>query len=284
MKTNSFLIYRQADNGAGIAFHPSSLISLMRCFKATIEYDGTDFAGFQWQTGQRTVQDTFEKAVERLTGQAVRISGAGRTDAGVHALGQVVSFGVETSIPTERLALALNGALPLDLSVREAVEVPPEFDARFSASSRVYGYVIVNRRTPSALFRRYAAFCPQTLDVAAMNAAAQSLLGERDFAAFANELQNDRVTMRDMMRFTVGRVGGIVLVRVEANAFLRGMVRNLVGTLLEVGQGKRSVESLEAVLASRDRRQAGATAPPQGLCLLKARYGVRKVYAGSRKE
>jgi tRNA pseudouridine38-40 synthase len=256
----------------------------VRCFKATIEYDGTDFAGFQWQTGQRTVQETFEDALKVRTGQTVRISGAGRTDAGVHALGQVVSFGVETSIPTERLALALNGALPLDLSVRDVVEVSPEFDARFSASSRVYAYLIQNRRTPSALFRRFTAFCPQMLDVAAMNSAAQSLLGERDFAAFANELHDDRVTMREMMRFTVGRFQGLVVVRVEANAFLRGMVRNLVGTLMEVGQGKRSPDSLEALLASRDRRQAGATAPPQGLCLLKARYGVRKVYARPREE
>ncbi len=256
----------------------------MRYFKATIEYDGTDFAGFQWQTGQRTVQETLENALRKRTDQEVRITGAGRTDAGVHALGQVVSFACETNIPLTRMALALNGVLPPDLSVREVQETEETFSARFSASSRLYAYFILNRPTPSALFRRYSAFCPMPLDVQAMHAAAQSLLGERDFAAFANDLHDDRVTKRDMMRCSVGKSRQFVIVRVEANAFLRGMVRNLVGTLMEVGLGKRPADSLEALLESRDRRQAGATAPPQGLCLLKARYGVRKQYGRPREE
>ena len=256
----------------------------MRFFKATIEYDGTDFAGFQWQTGQRTVQETLEKALRKRTEQNVRITGAGRTDSGVHALGQVVSFACETRIPTAQMALALNGALPPDLSVREVQETDETFSARFSASSRVYAYFILNRPMPSALFRRYSAFCPIPLDTVAMHSAAQSLLGERNFAAFANDLRDDQVTEREMLRFTVGKSRPFVIVRVEANAFLRGMVRNLVGTLIEVGLGKRSPDSLSAVLESCDRRQAGPTAPPQGLCLMKARYGVRKEYSRPREE
>lgn len=182
------------------------------------------------------------------------------------------------------MALALNSALPLDLSVRDVQETNEAFSARYSASSRLYAYFILNRPTPSALFRRYSAFCPRTLDVKAMHTAAQTLLGERDFAAFANDLRDDRVTKREMLRFSVGKSRQFVIVRVEANAFLRGMVRNLVGTLIEVGQGKRTADSLEALIESRDRRQAGFTAPPQGLCLLKARYGVRKEYGRPREE
>ncbi len=257
---------------------------MTRFFRATIEYDGTDFAGFQWQVGQRTVQGTFEKALKRRIKQDIRITGAGRTDSGVHALGQVVSFECETAIPIESMALALNSALPLDLSVRDVQETDDTFSARYSASSRLYAYFILNRPTPSALFRRYSAFCPSPLDVAAMHAAAQTLLGERDFAAFANELRDDRVTKREMLGFRVGKFRQFVIVRVEANAFLRGMVRSLVGTLIEVGQGKRAADSLEALIELRDRRQAGFTAPPQGLCLLKARYGVRKIYGRPREE
>jgi tRNA pseudouridine38-40 synthase len=256
---------------------------MMRYFKATVEYDGTDFAGFQWQRHARTVQETLEAAIALRTGQQVRLQGAGRTDAGVHALGQVVSFGVETGIPTERMGLALNSALPPDIAVRTVEEVEPTFDARFSASSRLYVYLILNRRTPSPLWRRYCAFCPNTLDTDRMQEAAQYLLGERDFAAFTNALEPGQVTMRDVRQCRVGRHRDLVLVRIEANAFLRNMVRTIVGTLLEIGEGKRSPADIEAVLQSRNRAQAGPTAPPQGLCLWKVRYGVRKVYPRPQK-
>ncbi|HZT43471.1 MAG TPA: tRNA pseudouridine(38-40) synthase TruA [Chthonomonadaceae bacterium] len=251
----------------------------MRTFKATVEYDGTDFVGFQWQENGRSVQGELEAAIARRTGQTVRITGAGRTDSGVHALGQVVSFGVETRIPTERMALALNSLLPPDVSVRQVDEVEEAFSARFSASSRLYAYLILNRGTPSALLRRYSAFCPDRLDTQAMQTGADLLLGEQDFAAFTNESEPGQTTFRDVMRCRVGRYRNLVLVRIEANAFLRGMVRTIVGTLMDVGAGKRAPEELRAILASRDRRQAGPTAPPQGLCLVKVRYGERKNYA-----
>ncbi|HZP80013.1 MAG TPA: tRNA pseudouridine(38-40) synthase TruA [Chthonomonadaceae bacterium] len=250
----------------------------MPTFKATVEYDGTDFAGFQWQHGTRTVQGVLEAAIAQRTGQAVRLAGAGRTDAGVHALGQVISFQAETRIPIERMALALNSALPPDVSVRKVEAVEETFHARFSASSRLYAYLIVNRRTPSALLRRYSAFCPFLLDVEAMQAGAGALLGEQDFAAFANELEPGRTTWREVTRCQVGRYRNLVVVRIEANAFLRGMVRAIVGTLMEVGTGKRDPASIAALLHSRDRRLAGPSAPPQGLCLLKVRYGERKLY------
>ena len=250
----------------------------MRFFKATVEYEGTDFSGFQWQHGTRTVQGVLEAAIVKRTGQEIRLTGAGRTDAGVHALGQVISFGAETKIPLERMALALNSALPPDVSVRRVEEVDETFSARFSASSRVYVYLILNRSLPSALWRRYSALVLEPLNVTAMEAGAKLLIGERDFAAFTNELKADEPTMRNVMRCHVGRHRDFVLVRIEANAFLRGMVRTIVGTLLEVGTGKRVLEDLPALLESRDRRLSGPSAPGQGLCLLKVNYGERKHY------
>jgi len=251
----------------------------VRFFKATVEYDGTDFVGFQWQDNGRSVQAALEAAIAKRTGETVRITGAGRTDSGVHALGQVVSFGVETRIPAERMALALNSALPADVSVRKVEEVAEGFSARFSASSRLYAYLILNRSAPSALLRRYSAFCPDRLDIVAMQAGADLLLGEQDFAAFANECEPGQRTYREVLRCRVHRTRDLALVRIEANAFLRGMVRTIVGTLLEIGAGKRAPEDIRAILASRDRRQAGPTAPPQGLCLVRVRYGERKTYA-----
>ncbi len=250
----------------------------MRNYKAVVEYDGTDYAGFQWQHGVPTIQVAIENAIAARTGQQVRITGAGRTDAGVHALGQVVSFQCETRIPVERMALALNSALPHDISIRQVAEADEAFSARFSASSRLYAYLILNRPLRSALLNRYSAFCPDTLDIAAMQAASSRLLGERDFAAFTNELEAGKTTMREVTRCQVGRYRHFVVVRIEANAFLRGMVRTTVGTLLQVATGKRSVDDIDAILRSRDRRLAGPSAPPQGLCLLKVRYGQRKQY------
>lgn len=247
-------------------------------FKATVEYDGTNFSGFQWQHNIRTVQGVLETALYERTRQAVRITGAGRTDAGVHALGQVISFECETTIPFPRMAIALNSALPSDVTIRQVEMVDSSFNARFSASSRLYAYLILNRGTPSAIWSRYSALRPGPLDVSAMQAAAQWMLGEQDFACFTNELVEGQTTMRDIMRLQIRRHHSFVLARIEANAFLRGMVRNIMGTLIEVGAGKRQADDIPRLIATRERKQAGPTAPAQGLCLLKARYGVRRDY------
>ncbi len=251
----------------------------MRYFKAIVEYDGTELSGFQWQHDIRTVQGELEKALAIRTEQTVRLTGAGRTDAGVHALGQVVSFGAETRIPLDRMALALNHTLPSDVSIREVTEVGAEFNARFSASSRIYSYLILNRRIPSAVWRRYSALCLEPLQVERMRAAAIEMMGEQDFAAFANNYDPNKVSMRNVMRLNIRRHHDFVVIRIEANAFLRGMVRCIAGTLMDVGTGKRSPEGIRAIIDSRDRRQAGPSAPPQGLCLLRVRYGARKEYA-----
>lgn len=244
----------------------------MRRFKVTVEYDGTDFAGFQYQVGQRSVQAELERAILRLTGQSVRVDGAGRTDAGVHALGQVVSFGADTRIPRERLPFALNSVLPKDVRAVRAEEVDVHFHARFSAKSRAYVYVILNRAQPSALFGRYTCHYPYPLDIAAMQEAARRLLGTQDFAAWANATAEVGSTVRTLSRCDVRSVRSFVLVRMEANAFLRGMVRTMVGTLLQVGSGRRTPEEIDAITQSRDRARAGPSAPAHGLCLVRVRY------------
>jgi len=250
----------------------------MRYFKATVEYDGTDFAGFQWQHGVRTVQSVLETAIEQRVEHRVNLTGAGRTDSGVHAVGQVISFGGETRIPTEKMSIALNGVLPRDVTVRKVEEVGPDFSARFSASSRVYAYLILNRDTPSAVLGRFTTQVRFPLDVEAMQQGANLLLGEQDFACFTNELDVAKSSMRNVMRCQVGRYRKFVLVRIEANAFLRGMVRNIVGTLLQIGNGRRPVEDISRLIQARDRKLAGPTAPPQGLTLMRVRYGKRIHY------
>jgi tRNA pseudouridine38-40 synthase len=251
----------------------------MRYFKAIVEYDGTDFRGFQWQHESRTIQGELERAIAERTGMQTRVTGAGRTDAGVHALGQVISFGAETRIPIDRLARALNSSLPKDVAVKTVEEVDGEFNARFKASARQYAYLILNRKTPSPIWRRYAAFTPEPLDLSAMREAASLLIGEQDFAAFTNELQPDEPTYRDVRVCRISAWNGLILVRIEANAFLRGMVRNIVGTLIQIGSGIYLPDQVRIIQASRSRKMAGPSAPPQGLCLVKVRFGERKTYA-----
>ncbi len=247
-------------------------VALVRRYRATIEYDGTDFAGFQWQPQVRTVQGEIEAALQRLTGAEVKVVGAGRTDAGVHALGQVVSFSAATGIPVERMAAAMNSVLPADVRVVRAGETDEGFNARFSARSRSYVYVMLNRAEPSALLRRYVCHVRGALDAQAMADAAGRLVGEMDFAAWANSLGEVRTTVRRVFRCAVRRRGAWVLLFVEASGFLHGMVRNIAGTLMQVGSGKRRPEEMEAITASRDRRMAGPTAPAHGLCLVRVSY------------
>ncbi|MGC8668336.1 MAG: tRNA pseudouridine(38-40) synthase TruA [Chthonomonadales bacterium] len=244
----------------------------MRCFKVTLEYDGTDFAGYQYQVGLRTVQGELEKALKKLLGTDVRPSVAGRTDAGVHALGQVVGFRAQTSIPLDRMCAALNSVLPRDVAAVRAEQVDAAFHARFSARWRTYVYAILNRREPSALWGRYSYHVPQALDVEAMGRAASYLEGEHDFTSWANDLREAASPVRHMRRCRVRRHGAFILVTVQANALLKGMVRNVVGTLVEVGMGKRSPEEIPAITAARSRAAAGPCAPARGLCLLRVEY------------
>ena len=204
-----------------------------------------------------------------IVGAPVKVVAAGRTDAGVHATGQVVSFTTEKVVPWVR---ALNAHLPPTIAVVRAVEVPSDFHARYSATSRAYRYTILNRPERSPVGRQYAWHVPRPLDVETMHAAAQTLLGTHDFAAFAGA--SDRTnTVRTLLSSSVSSAPPHVYVDVEADAFLLHMVRNVVGTLVEIGNGCLEASELATILASCDRSRAAATAPPHGLCFVRVRYG-----------
>ncbi len=237
-----------------------------------VQYDGTDYAGFQRQPDVPTVQGELESALERLLSEPVHLKAASRTDAGVHALGQVVSFRTSNPIPVENLPRALNGMLPLAVSVVQAAEVPDDFYPRFDAIGKQYTYRILNREVPSPFICRYAWHVEEALDVDAMAEAAQVLTGEHDFAAFCAAGSSVRSTVRNLYRFDIDLNGDIIEARLAADGFLYMMVRIIMGTLVEVGLGRLTVGDVEAILASRDRRKAGPTAPPQGLCLVRVDY------------
>jgi tRNA pseudouridine38-40 synthase len=241
-------------------------------YRIVIEYDGTQFSGFQFQPHLRTVAATLEAALSRLFDRPIKVTAAGRTDAGVHAAGQVVSFVAHDAFPIGKLAVALNSLLPRDLSARDGALAEPGFSARFSAIDRSYTYTIFNRREPSALHRRRSAFEHRALDLEAMGRAAAPLIGTHDFRTFCGVLPERGGTVRTLHSLEIEREGDFVRLHFRADGFLHRMVRVITGTLIEVGTGRRGAETLSAVLAALDRRAAGLTAPPQGLCLVEVRY------------
>lgn len=240
--------------------------------KLTLEYDGTDFVGWQIQAEGRTVQEELEKGLAKLLGHEVRVVGAGRTDSGVHAWGQVASFETHRQLPRDAYLKGLNTLLPKDLAAVEMEEVPPEFCARRSASKKRYVYRISNRPVRSPLRRRTHWELFRPLDVAAMREAAVHFLGRHDFAAFRAANCQAPTTVRELFRLDVEAVRDEIVLTFEATAFLKHMVRNIAGTLVEVGQGKRRADEMPALLASRDRRLAGETAPAHGLVLERVWY------------
>lgn len=247
----------------------------MRNIALCIEYDGTDFAGSQWQVNGRSVQGALESSWEQVTQERRRFVLAGRTDAGVHARGQVANVRSDTRHDLATIERALNAVLPPDVGILKAWEVPYEFHARHSALRRSYRYVIDNGRYASPLLRLQSVHVPQPLDLAAMQQALEVLLGTHDFAAFAGSGQEGS-TVRTC--YTVGCqviewLGReVIAIDIAANAFLRHMVRNIVGTLLLVGTGRLDRDGFAAISASRDRKRAGRTAPPHGLYLMAVEY------------
>jgi tRNA pseudouridine38-40 synthase len=244
----------------------------LRRIRLTLEYDGTDFVGWQRQPNGPTVQAALEDALAQMTGAPVVVRGAGRTDAGVHALGQVAHFDTATTIPLVGFRRGLNQLLPRSIAVVAAADAPPDFDARRSARGKLYRYSIWNADSRSARLARFSWHVPRLLDVAAMRAAAWPLLGRHDFAAFRAADCERPTTTRTLRRLDVTRSGHLVEIDVEADAFLKNMVRILTGTLAEAGLAKLSADDVAGTLASRDRQLSGPTAPPWGLTLVRVHY------------
>ncbi len=249
-------------------------------YRARVEYDGTDFAGFQLQAGARTVQGELEAALERISGARQPVVGAGRTDAGVHAAGQVIAFTYRGRLSAEGLRRALDAQLPPDVAIRDLRGAPDGFNPRHAARYREYRYTVWNGpRSP--LRERFALGVRVPLDTAAMARAGSALVGRHDFRAFGAA---DRSTVRTVHAVRVRRQGPLVTIDVRADAFLRGMVRRIVAVLLEVGRGKMDEEEVAAILVSRRPALNGAVAPARGLCLRRVVLGRRTTDRDDRTE
>lgn len=245
----------------------------MRNLKLTIRYDGTDFHGWQRQPGLRTVQGELEAVLGRLTGSVPLCNASGRTDAGVHALGQVVNFETESRHSTATFLRALNAMLPRDLKVHAVEEAPADFHATLSAVSKRYRYVLDNGPFPDPFRLRTSWYVFRELDVESMRRAGRALLGTHDFRSFETNYPNRASSVRTIVDLAVSRLDDdVVTIEVEADGFLYNMVRAIAGSLVLVGTGKRPQSWLGAVIAAQSRVEAGPTAPPQGLFLLKVRY------------
>ncbi len=245
----------------------------MRNIKLTIEYDGTNYIGWQVQAKGPTLQGLIEEKLKKITGEGIRLAGSGRTDAGVHAFNQVAHFKTESRLDVRSIQRALNSLLPPDIVILRVEEVDEGFHSRRLAKSKLYEYRILNREVRSAFDYRYAWHIPQRLDLNGMKRAAQTLIGEHDFASFRSVGTPTRSSVRRIIRaeWRRGR-NGILRFDIEADGFLKQMVRALVGTLVEVGRGKIGEEDFRSILSARNRKEAGPTAPARGLFLKEVKY------------
>jgi len=249
------------------------IASEKKTFKLVIEYDGSRFHGWQRQKNDRTVQETIEAALAVMTREPITLIGSGRTDAGVHALGQTASFTTASRLDADAFFSGLNSLLPGDVVIRACEPMPDDFHARFAVKSKRYRYHILNTPVAPAVGRQFVWHIRKPLDTAAMQSAAQCLTGTHDFKAFEGTGSPRAHTIRQVTTSMLNDSGsGNLAYDIAANGFLRFMVRNIVGTLVEVGLGKIPVTGIAGILRSRDRSRAGATAPPQGLFLMKVTY------------
>ena len=245
---------------------------MIRNFKLIIEYDGSAFHGWQRQSSDVSIQSEIEKALFVMTGHQLVLNGSGRTDAGVHALGQTANFRCDTPLTPDIFQKGLNGLLPDDIVITACTSADNDFHARFNVKSKIYRYHILNRRVPTAVGRQYTWHIRKALDVDAMQAAACHIVGTHDFKSFQGHGSGVKNTVRRLTDLTICRATDIITIDVQANGFLRFMVRNIVGTLVEVGTGKMSPDEVGHIIASKDRSRAGATAPAHGLFLVNVNY------------
>jgi tRNA pseudouridine38-40 synthase len=253
----------------------------MRNLKLEIEYDGRNYCGWQVQNSPRStvnshqkksIQEVIEKALRKILQEKVKLVASGRTDAGVHALGQVANFKSSSDIPAGKLQKALNAVLPDDIVITKAEEAGRDFHSRFSAKSKVYRYTILNRPYPSALLKNRVYFYPYPLDVKLMRREARLLLGKHDFKAFQASANIEAASLKTIKKIKVIQDSDLIYIDIEADGFLYNMARNIVGTLIEIGRGKFPQGSMKHIIRSKNRKFAGPTAPGCGLCLLEVKY------------
>jgi tRNA pseudouridine38-40 synthase len=247
-------------------------MNTQRNISLVLEYDGTNYHGWQCQPGAITLQEVVQRAVERILDHPVKMYAAGRTDTGVHAFGQVINFRTEKTIDTASLMKGLNSLLPGDIRVKNAGEVAESFHARYSAKSKSYVYCITTTHYHSPFYVRYSWHIPYAVSSSLMNESIKEIIGVHDFSSFKKKNEMYKKHEREVLRAEVRRRGDFIYIFIEATGFLRYMVRNIVGTLALVGEGKISKGDFTAIFRSRDRVNAGPTAPPQGLFLRKIKY------------
>ena len=253
----------------------------MHNFKLEIEYDGTRYFGWQVQNGEkarasyqstRTIQYVLEQALKEILQENIKLTVAGRTDSGVHALSQVANFKSCSKMPLTRLRWGLNCLLPEDIKVTRIKKVEPDFNSRFCAKSKIYRYTILNRKYSSALLARRVYFFHYPLDVSLMRSEAKFLLGKHNFKSFQATEERQRNPVRSIKRIKIGKEKDLLHIDIEADSFLYNMVRTIIGTLLEIGRGRFPKGSMRKILEARDRRLAGPTLPAKGLCLVRVKY------------
>jgi len=257
-----------------------------RNIKLILEYDGTNYHGWQSQkgSGMPTIQDALEEALRKLTKENVKTVSSGRTDAGVHAWGHVANFLTESRISADAWAPALNSKLPRDIRVLSSEEVSPDFHARFSASGKEYHYLVLARRAPSALYQSRAWHVDRPLNLSRMRAAAKVLVGKHDFSSFRSADCSASSPVRKLRSLVIRKKGDCIEFTLVADAFLMHMARNIVGTLVEVGLGRFGPDYVRRILRSRDRKQAGMIAPAYGLYLLSVSYGRKRKIRSNTNE
>ncbi len=252
---------------------PLHLLSklLVNNIKLVIEYDGTNYVGWQQQKNGITIHGKLSKAIERVVNEEVTLQGSGRTDAGTHAVGQVANFKTKSNIPIYNLVQAINSYLPKDIVVRAAKRVPEKFHSRYSAKSKIYCYTILNSNIRDAIGRNYCLHYSTPLDIEKMQKASKVLVGRHDFSAFKSKSEV-LSSVRTIMKLEIKKKGKFLMFTVEADGFLYKMVRSIVGTLLEVGKGKMTIAEFKKIVKSGARAKAGNTVAANGLCLLKVKY------------
>ncbi len=246
----------------------------LRNIKLTIQYDGTHYAGWQFQRNSRSIQEVIENALKSTLGEKVNLIGSGRTDSGVHAKGQIANFKTHSKLPVKNIRKALHSKLPKDIVITDIKEVNLNFNSQHDAKSKLYCYTIATGDFVDPFIRRFVTRCKYKLDIGLMSKEAKSVLGRHDFRSFQRKDERNKTSgaIRSVKDIRIEKDGNLVYIYIEADGFLYNMVRNIVGTLIEVGRGKISADSIETILAKKDRTFGGPTAPASGLCLVKVKY------------